>query len=154
MNTKATVSVDGETITIHIPMAFRKRGGRKMLVTPSGAPWAPRPRVDNALVKAVARAFRWQRKFESGRYANLTELAAAEKVTLPYLTNILQIARLAPDLVEMVLNGRQPADLTLRDLTRSVPIEWDAQRTLALQPTEVASAGCLAQSDPRVPHST
>ena len=48
MNTRATVSADGETITIHIPMTFRKRGGRKMVVTPDGAPWAPRPRVDNA----------------------------------------------------------------------------------------------------------
>lgn len=97
MNTRATVSSDGETITIHIPMTFRKRGGRKMIVTPDGAHWAPRPRVDNAMVKALARAFRWQRMFESGRYANLTELAAAEKVTLPYLTSILQFARLAPD---------------------------------------------------------
>jgi len=53
MTARATVSADGETITIHIPMTFRKRGGRKM-VTPDGAAWAPRPRVDNALVKALA----------------------------------------------------------------------------------------------------
>ena len=56
--TRATVSADGETITVHIPMTFRKRGGRKLVVTPDGREWAPRPRVDNAMVKALARAFR------------------------------------------------------------------------------------------------
>ena len=48
--TRATISADGETITVHIPITFRKRGGRKLVVTPDGAEWAPRPRVDNAMV--------------------------------------------------------------------------------------------------------
>jgi hypothetical protein len=128
MTTKATVSADGETITIHIPMTFRRRGGRKTIVTPDGAPWVPRPWVDNALVKALARAFRWQRMLESGRYANLTELAAAEKVTLPYLTSVLPLTRLAPDLVEMFLDGTNPVELRLRDLISSLPSDWNAQR--------------------------
>ena len=55
---RATDSTDGETITVHIPLTFRKRGGRKLVVTPDGAAWAPRPWVDNAMVKALARAFR------------------------------------------------------------------------------------------------
>jgi hypothetical protein len=57
--TGATVSADGDTITVHIPLTFRKRCGRKLVVTPDGAPWALRRRVDNAIVKALARAFRW-----------------------------------------------------------------------------------------------
>jgi hypothetical protein len=125
---QVTVSADGETITIHIPMTFRKRGGRKMVVTPDGAPWAPRPRVDNAMVKALARAFRWQRMFESGKYANLTELAAAEKVTLPYLTRTMRLAHLAPNIVEMILDGRQPTELRLRDLGEAVQVNWEVQR--------------------------
>lgn len=137
MTPRATVSTDGETITIHIPMTFRKRGGRKMIMTPDGAPWAPRPRVDNAMAKALARAFRWQGMFESGRYANLTELAVTERVTLPYLTSILRLAYLAPDLLEMVLNGQQPIELTLRDLLASVPAEWDAQRIAVQQPIDL-----------------
>ena len=64
---RATISADGETITIHIPMAFRKRGGRKLVVTPDGAEWAPRPRVDNAMVKALARAFRWRKMLDERR---------------------------------------------------------------------------------------
>jgi hypothetical protein len=62
--TRATVSADGETITVHIPLTFRKRGGRKRMVTPDGAEWAPRPRVDNAMVKALARAFRWRKMLD------------------------------------------------------------------------------------------
>ena len=65
--TRATVSADGETITIHIPLTFRKRGGRKLVVTPDGAKWAPRPRVDNAMVKALALAFRWRKMLDDGR---------------------------------------------------------------------------------------
>jgi hypothetical protein len=64
---RATVAADGETITVHIPLTFRKRGGRKLVVTPDGAEWAPRPRVDNAMVKALARAFRWRKDARRGR---------------------------------------------------------------------------------------
>ena len=74
--TRATMSADGETITIHVPMTFRRRGGRKKLVTPDGrvAPW---PRVDNAMVKALARAFRWRKMLDEGVHATLDDLARA-----------------------------------------------------------------------------
>ena len=128
MMTSATVSADGETITIHIPMTFRKRGGRKTIVTPDGAPWAPRPRVDNALVKALARAFRWQRMLESGQFANLTELAAAERVDRTYVGRVLRLTLLAPDTVEAILDGRQPACLQLDEILQEFPVEWTEQR--------------------------
>ena len=77
---RATVSADGETITVHIPLTFRKRGGRKLVVTPDGAEWAPRPRVDNAMVKALARAFRWRKMLDEGVHATLEDLARAKGV--------------------------------------------------------------------------
>jgi hypothetical protein len=61
-------------------MNFRKRGGRKLVVTPDGAEWAPRPRLDNAMVKALARAFRWRRMLDEGEYATLVDLARAKGV--------------------------------------------------------------------------
>ncbi len=73
--TRATVSADGETITVHIPLTFRKRGGRKLVVTPDGAEWAPPPRVDNAMVKALARAFRWRKMLDVGVHATIENLA-------------------------------------------------------------------------------
>jgi hypothetical protein len=63
--TRATVSADGEAITVHIPLTFAKHGGRKLVVTPDGAAWAPRPRVDNAMVKALARIGAGRCRFSS-----------------------------------------------------------------------------------------
>jgi hypothetical protein len=60
---------------------FRKRGGRTLVVTPEGASWAPRPRVDNTMVKALARAFRWQRMLERGLRGTIDELTRREKVS-------------------------------------------------------------------------
>jgi hypothetical protein len=78
--TRATVSVDGETVTVHIPLTFRKRGGRKLVVTPDGAEWPPLPRVDNAMVKALARAFRWRKMLDTGVYATIEELAKSRGI--------------------------------------------------------------------------
>ena len=89
--TRATVSADGETITVHIPMTFRKRGGRKLVVTPDGAEWAPRPRVDNAMVKALARAFRWRKMLDEGVHATLEDLARAKGVNATYVSRILRL---------------------------------------------------------------
>ena len=79
--TRATVSADGETITVHIPLTFRKRGGRKLVVTPDGAEWAPRPRVDNAMVKALARAFRWRTMLDEGVHAGTKGCGLEERET-------------------------------------------------------------------------
>lgn len=121
------VAADADVITIHIPMTFRQRGGRKTIVTPDGAPWAPRPRVDNALVKAVARAFRWQRMLDDGVCATIEELAKREKVNRGYLSRVLRLTLLAPDMVEAILDGRQPAGLRLEDLLVGFPVEWAGQ---------------------------
>ena len=79
--TRATVSADGETITVRIPLTFRKRGGRKLVVMPDGAKWAPRPWVDNAMIKALARAFRWQRMLDEGTCATIEDLSRRRKST-------------------------------------------------------------------------
>src|SRR5581483_6953144 len=69
----AEMSRNGSSITVHVPLAFRRRGGRKLVISPEGAPaWAPpRPRVDNTMVKALARAHRWKRMLETGHYASV-----------------------------------------------------------------------------------
>ena len=126
---RATVSADGETITVHIPMTFRKRGGRKLVVTPDGAAWAPRPRVDNAMVKALARAFRWRKMLDTGVHATLEDLARAKGVAPSYVSRILRLTLLAPEIVEAILDGRQPAELQLDDLLEGFPLEWEAQRS-------------------------
>ena len=94
-------------------MTFRKRGGQKTVVTPDGASWAPRPRVDNALIKALARAFRWRRILDEGACGTIEELARCEKVNRRYKSRVLRLTLLAPSIVEAILDGRQPHTLEL-----------------------------------------
>jgi len=112
-------------ITVRVPLAVRRRGGRKVVVTPDGGgvPGATpaRTRADPALVKALARAHRWKRLLESGRYGSLAELAAAEKIDRSFLGKTLRLTLLAPDIVEAILDGRQPLATGLPILTESMP---------------------------------
>lgn len=125
------MSRDGRTLTVHVPLTFRKRGGRKLIIAPTGAEaWVPpRPRVDNTMVKALARAHRWKRMLE-GDYATAQDLAAAEMINPSYLSRVLRLTLLAPDIVEAILDGRQPPGLQLDALLTSLPVEWHRQRTL------------------------
>jgi hypothetical protein len=123
---RATVSDDAQTITVHIPLTFRKRGGRKLLVTPDGAEWAPRQRVDNAMVKALARAFRWRKMLDEGVHATLDDLARAKGVHATYVSRVLRLTLLAPEIVEAILDGRQPAGVQL-DLLVGLPLDWEGQ---------------------------
>ena len=124
-----TLSKDGRTITVHIPITMRHQGGRKQVVTPAGAtPWIPTPsRVDNTIVKAIVRAHRWRDMLESGRYATIRDLAKARAINESYLGRILRLTLLAPKIVEAILEGRQPANLELDDLLQQFPIDWDRQ---------------------------
>lgn len=120
---------DGRTLTVRVPLSLRKRGGRKEVVLPDGGTWgAPRPRIDNTMVKAIARAYRWRRLLESGQFASGAELAAAEKINDSYLARVLRLSLLAPDIVEAILDGRQPSETTLTKLMEPFPVEWAKQR--------------------------
>lgn len=126
----ATVTSDHETITVHLPLAFRRRGGRKQIIVPDGAPaWMPaRTRVDNAMVKALARAFRWRNMLERGQYATIREIATAENINESYVSRVLRLTLLAPAIVEAILDGRQGPEMTLAALMKPFPVEWEKQR--------------------------
>ena len=130
--TEARLSPDGRTLTVSVPMTFRTRGGRKLVVSPDGVPSraTPRTRIDNTMVKALARAFRWRKLLETGIHATVGEIAAAEKINASYVSRILRLTLLAPKIIEMILDGRQPAGLTMAKLMKPFPAEWDEQRRL------------------------
>lgn len=108
------------SVTVVVPMTIRRRGGRKQIIGPDGAPvraGQDSPEVeatsgDPALMKALARAFRWRRMLEDGRYTSMRELAAAEGVDRSYVGRLLKLTLLAPEAVEAILDGQHPADLT------------------------------------------
>ena len=96
-------------------------------LTPDGALWAPRPRVHNAMVKALARAFRWRRMLDEGVHATLEDPARAKGVNATYVSRVLRLTLLAPEIVEAILDGRQPAGLLLNDLLDGFSVAWDGQ---------------------------
>ncbi len=124
------LSEDGATLTVWIPMAFKPRGGRRLVVSPDGVPaWAAlSSRVDDTLVKALARAFRWRRLLETGFHGTVDEIARAEGINASYVSRILRLTLLAPDIVEPILDGRQPPELTVARLMTPFPVEWEEQR--------------------------
>ena len=126
------LSPDGTTMTVRVPMKFQVRGGRKLVVTPDGSPsWAkPRKRIDNAMVKALARAFRWQNLLEDGTYATIQEITNAENINPSYISRVLKLTLLSPEIMEMILDGRQPTSMTLRILQKGFPACWISQRDL------------------------
>jgi hypothetical protein len=128
----ARLSKDGALLTVHVPMVFRKRGGRKLMLAPSGTEISPLPRrrVDNTLVRAIVRAHRWKRMLESGVYASIAELAEAEKINQSYLCRILRLSLLAPDIMEYVLNGTHSSQFTLDFFLKPLPVCWEEQRRL------------------------
>ncbi len=129
-NQAEAVRFDGKTLTIRIPMRFQRHGGRKLIVVPDGEEdWTPvATGPDTTLIRALGRAHRWQRLIENGTYGSIKELATAEKVNDSYVCRILRLTLLAPDIVDVILNGRQPKILQLKDLMRHVPTEWAKQR--------------------------
>jgi hypothetical protein len=125
---RTSLSKDGRTVTVHIPVTFRQRAGRKQILTPPGeTPWSPAARVDPALFKALVRAHRWRQMLECGEYASSAELAKAEKINDSYLGRILRLTLLAPDIIEAILAGRQSNTLQLDDLLKPLPAVWVQQ---------------------------
>ena len=117
------------TTTIVVPFTIRKRGGRKLILTPDGTPASPPTRVrpDSALLRAVARAFRWKRMLQEGDYQTLEEIADAENINPSYVSRLLRMTLLAPDIVEAILAGRQPEGLTMARAIQPFPMEWRRQ---------------------------
>jgi hypothetical protein len=121
------LSPDGCTITVFVPMEWRRRGGRKVIVAPPGYDdWAPPPKIDRALVKALARAHRWRRLLEARRFGTLAELADAERISRSYVCRVMRLTLLVPDIVERILDGRPTAGLP--HLLKPFPVEWGKQR--------------------------
>lgn len=114
-----------ETMTLHVPFRIVKRGGRKEMQLPHGV--RPDRRTDSTLVKALARAFRWKRLLESGGFATVSELAEREGIAPSYLTRILRLTLLAPDIVEAILDGKQGPEVTLAQGLEPFPLAWQLQ---------------------------
>ena len=120
-----------DTITIHVPFRFVKRGGKKEMVLPEGAPQARKP--DNTLLKALARAFRWKGMLESGECASISELAEKEGIAFTYMARLIRLSLLSPEIVDSIMTGSHPPCITLANLMEPFPLCWKEQHKRWLQ---------------------
>src|SRR5664279_2114744 len=113
------------TITIHVPLRFTVRGGRKTIIgqTPHQA---PKTRFDNSIAKALARAYRWKQQLDDGTYETMVDLAKAEHINESYVTRLIRLNLLAPDIVKAALDGR--TQFTVQSLTEPISPIWMEQR--------------------------
>lgn len=117
-------------ITVRLPLKIRRRPGRKTMVTPvpaAGGDAALPTRADPALLKALARGFRYQRLLDEGQYASISEMAAAERIDRGYLGRLLQLTLLAPDIVEAIVDGAPGDLLELQHVMGILSPEWERQ---------------------------
>ncbi len=115
-----------DTITVHMPFRLVKRGGRKEMQVPEDSRLHRNP--DNTIVKALARAFRWKRMLESGEFTTIAELANHEAIAPSYMTRVLRLTLIAPDIVEAILKGTQGPEVTLARVQEPFSVEWTRQR--------------------------
>ena len=117
-------------LTTEIPMTFRRRAGKAVIVLPNGERAVERREalIDNAMVKLIARGHRWHRKLFDGTHASIEDLAKSENISPSFVSRILRLAYLSPTLVEAILDGKYPAHLTMKDLMEPFPMEWERQR--------------------------
>lgn len=144
--TDLSLSRDGSILSVYLAIKFRKRGGRKLIIGPTGtsagtpagtsagAPetaWTPTPaRTDATLIKALARAHRWKKLLDTKHYATIKEIAETEKVAARYIGQLLQFTLLAPDIIELILDGRLPRGVGLNQFMEPWPGVWEEQRRI------------------------
>jgi hypothetical protein len=132
MTQGAETRLEGNMLVVRIPMRFQRRGGPRRIVAPDGCELAPtsKPQPDGTLIKALARAWRWQRMLDEGIYTSVSEIGDTENISKSYVSRILRLALLSPDIIEAILVGSADQSLMLERLDRPLPASWEEQRRL------------------------
>jgi hypothetical protein len=118
---------DGDCVVLNIPMAFRRRSGRREIILPQ-ATATVEPQPNRTLVLALARAWRWQEMLDRGDVGSVDELARRLHLGSTYVARVLRLTSLAPSFVDAVLAGEEPDGLSLRHLMIDLPLDWGEQR--------------------------
>jgi len=126
----ATVQNDDSGIVVNVPLTLKKRGGRKEVVLPQtfASDNPMRPSHQEALVIAIARAHRWQKLLDDGKFESVSDLAREIGLDVSFTARLLRLTLLAPDIIEAILMGEEPSGLSLTMLTKRLPVVWEDQR--------------------------
>ncbi len=129
--TSSNTFAEGEQLVVSVPLAMKRRGGRKQVLAPGGANSgaSAQPSTNASLALTLARAHRWRKLLEQGRYRSIRALALELGVDNSYVARLLRLSLLAPDIIEAILDGAEPGGLSLEKLYRA-PMEWEGQRQM------------------------
>ncbi|MCF8708529.1 hypothetical protein, partial [Rhizorhapis sp. SPR117] len=120
------------TINMFIPLTIRKRNGRPKILPPADMIPANDGGVDPHVLKAIARAWSWRRKLESGAAATIQDIAQAEDISDRYVGRMLRLAYLAPAVLEKLLIQRVCPAVSIKDLAMAAELRWSEQETAVL----------------------
>jgi hypothetical protein len=115
---------------IHVPIQLKRRGGRKLIILPADVEPNRKTsaRRDTTLLNGLAKAYRWQALYEHGQYASLSDFVQKHRLNKSYAARVMRLNLIAPDIRAAILDGLQPKGLSLSDLMRPFPPEWQEQR--------------------------
>jgi hypothetical protein len=129
VNERPRLTAGGEYLVVTVPLRITRRGGRKQVIAPGdvNADGSVQRQTNQPLALALARAHRWRKLLEEGRYATIRELALALGVDNSYVARLLRLTLLAPDIIEAIIEGTEPDGLSL-DKLYGLPAEWEKQK--------------------------
>jgi len=113
---------------ITIAVNLKRCGIEMKLFVPNGEQPKAHPITIRALQEAVRKALLWNQALVTGEVASLRELATQEHVAPSYIGTLIRLAFLAPDIIEAIVRGEVPVELSLDRLKKGFPLDWEAQR--------------------------
>lgn len=122
--------MEGNVISVRVPIKIKRYGGKKLILLPEGAHMtAPQEasKPDETLVRALAKAYYWQSLIDTGRYKSIDDMSRQRKINSSYMSRILRLNQLAPQIKKAILDGTQPRQLSLQDMQTPFPDIWDEQ---------------------------
>lgn len=130
--------VTDSTITVIVPFEIRRRNGRPKIVLPAhgrehdcAGDWAR-----GTVIRAIARAWDWRRRLESGEVATLQDLAKAERVTLPFVSRVIRLAYLSPTILERIVRERVGTSVSVDRVAAASLEPWANQPIAVLCPAD------------------
>jgi hypothetical protein len=114
------------TMRVFIPLTIRKRNGRPKILPPADMV-SDTGGVDPHVLKAIAKAWSWRRKLESGAATTIQDIAQAEDISDRYVGRMLKLAYLAPAVLDKLLVQRVSPAVSIKDLTAIADLPWAEQ---------------------------
>ncbi len=129
-NVCLTPGIGNHTVTLKIPLIVKHKRGRKIILAPDSEHPNSESPVQETLFLALARAHAWTGLIESGKVTTITQLADKLQLDIAYVTKILHLVNLSPEIQEAIITGNEPDGLSLNRLRRGIPMEWEKQKRI------------------------